>query len=314
MTAAPRRVVITGASGFLGTHLIRFLRRLPSPPEHITAVNLRHSPDEGVRWVTCDLVDPDSTARLIRKAAPDVVFHLAGVTGGTDLASLFSVNVLAAQNVLAAASAIEPSPRVITVGSAAQYGITSGGNEVVDEQRALLATTPYGVSKTLQEQWALLYANQISLPVVCVRPFNIIGPGQPGHLVPATFLSQVCGVVAGTSDRVLVGNTSTERDFTDVRDVVAAFWALATAPDGVTGEIFVIASGRPVRIQEILDAAIALSGRAIPVEVDPARLQTQDVPSIVGDASKLRSLTGWEPKIPWRDSIADMWREMPGCK
>jgi GDP-4-dehydro-6-deoxy-D-mannose reductase len=249
-------------------------------------------------------------AALLHDVAPQAVIHLAGVTTGPDLSRYFAGNVLAAEHLFRAAAALPRAPRVLVVGSAAQYGITTGGHEVVDEGRPLLGLTPYGVSKTLQEKWALAYVAARSLPAVCVRPFNLMGPGQPESLVPAAFLRQVAEVLAGRSQEVLVGNTWTARDFVDVRDVAAALWALATADQRVNGQVFNIASGEAVRIGDMLKACMELAGREVPVREDPARVRPNDVPTIIGDASRLRAATGWQPRIGWRDSLREMWRNL----
>jgi GDP-4-dehydro-6-deoxy-D-mannose reductase len=220
--------------------------------------------------------------------------------------------VLAAAKLLSVAASLARPPRILIVGSAAQYGVTAGGHEVVDEERPLLGRTPYAVSKTLPEKWALVYAREKSLSVVCVRPFNLMGPGQPEGFVPVTFLRQVADVLDGRAAEVLVGNIETQRDFIDVRDLAAALWALMAADDRVAGQVFNIASGQPVRIRDMLDACVELGGQPVIIREDPARVRPNDVPVIVGDATKLRSLTGWQPQVPWRQSLADTWCAIRG--
>jgi len=303
-------VLVTGAAGFVGRHLIQYLATLPEPPERVVAVDVRGSqvPRQGVTVVEADLADPVRTAAIVRDAAPEVILHLAAVTHGDDPDAYFACNVLACRNLLAAAERCG-TPRVLVVGSAAQYGVTTGGHEVVDESRPLRSTTLYGATKTIQETWALAWAEAGRGPVVCVRPFNLIGPGQPATLVPMAFLAQVADVLDGKADEVCVGNTETRRDYTDVRDVVRAMWALLVAED-TGGKVFNIASGEPVRTGDMVEACLRLSGQEIPVRQDPSRLRTHDVPTIVGDARRLREATGWRPQIPWHTSLEDMWRAM----
>jgi GDP-4-dehydro-6-deoxy-D-mannose reductase len=162
----------------------------------------------------------------------------------------------------------------------------------------------------MQERWALLYHQEQQVPVICVRPFNIIGPGQSVSLVPAAFMQQIADVVRGTAQEVRVGDISTQRDFMDVRDTVDALWALMSAGPEADGEVFNICSGQALKIADMLEACIALSGRDIPVVRDPSRLKAHDVAVIVGDNAKLKQCTGWQCRIPWRESLASMWAHM----
>jgi GDP-4-dehydro-6-deoxy-D-mannose reductase len=300
-------LVITGAAGFVGSHLVAHLAAASDAPSRVVGADLRVGAPGAVEWVSCDLASAPEAAALVKRFAPHTIIHLAGLAAGGDLHACFAANVQAAANLLAAAAAAGEAARVVIVGSAAQYGVTTGDYEVVDEGRPLLGRTPYAVTKTLQERWALAYADSGALEVVCVRPFNLMGPGQPPGLVPAAFLQQVAEVVDGKRAEVCVGNTATSRDFTDVRDAVAALWALATTPARVTGEVFNLASGQAVRIADLLEACLALAGRPVPVRRDAARLRSEDVPTIVGDAGKLRRATGWRPRISWQQSLHDMW-------
>ena len=305
---APSRVLVTGAGGFVGGHLLRYLRQAGLAPAQVVAMDLKAGDVSLACWISCDLTCRKSVRAAIADAAPDAIIHLAGITHGQDMDAYFAVNVQAGANVLSAAAAMSKRPRVLMMGSAAQYGITSGDRELVDESRPLLAATPYGISKCMQEQWSLAAGRSTGLEVICARPFNIMGPGQSVNLVPATFLAQLADVLAGRSAAVMTGNTSTERDFLDVRDVVAALWAMVRS-DRTAGGVFNIASGQGVMISDILAQCVALAGRDVPVRQDPRRLKGFDVPSIIGDNRKLLSATDWQPTISWRQSLQDMWNE-----
>jgi len=303
-------VMVSGGAGFIGRHLLDLLSQAENRPDRVVVLDVRRPEGWEGDWTECDLTDPHQVGPAVAQVCPDVIVHLAGIAAGGDLDAFLSVNVLACNHLLSSASKLPRPPRMLVMGSAAQYGITTGGQEVVDESRPLLGQTPYGVSKTFQERWALLRGREESVPVVCVRPFNIMGPGQPDRLVPATFLRQVADVKAGRSSEVVVGNLATSRDFLDVRDVCSALWALMTAPPGEPdGQVFNIASGEPLRIQQLLNACVELGGGGISVRPDPSLLKAGDVPMIVGNAERLRSMTGWRPRIPWRQSLEDMWRE-----
>ena len=314
MTPLPcQTVLVTGAAGFLGRHLLNTIENSPHAPDRIIALDSRlRPPAENVSQITrinCDLTDRAATDEIIRQTHPDGIIHLAG-TAVADPLTCFNVNTRAAANLLDAAAKLTSPPRVIIVGTAAQYGITAGDNVIVDENFPLNPLTPYALSKTMQEQWALHYARTGRVPLCCVRIFNIIGPGQSPNLVPAAFLQQLADVLAGRAEEISVGNTTTERDFTDVRDVTEALWKLLTTENDTNEQVFNVASGRAVKIADLLDACLALADREIPVRHDPARLKADDVPIIIGNNEKLRKTIDFSPTIDWRQSLQDMWQEI----
>jgi GDP-4-dehydro-6-deoxy-D-mannose reductase len=288
----------------VGRHVARELVRSGG---RVVGMDVRPGELPGAEALVVDLLDAGAVERSLRSVAPDAAIHLVGSLADDDLDALLSANVLACQNLLACCRRMPRTPRLIVVGSAAQYGIVSGGREVVDENRPLQPRTPYALTKCIQEQWALAYGRRYDLGVVCVRPFNILGPGQSDRLVPAAFLSQLRDIRAGRASHVAVGNLDARRDFIDVRDVASALAGLVTA-ENVESEVFNIASGRAVRIGDLLDACLAEAGGGVEVRQDPARLRAVDVPLIVGSCDKLRNATGWRPRIDWRQSVRDAWR------
>jgi len=307
-------VLVTGAAGFVGRHLLRHLCRAEDGPGRVVAWDLRVPDDSDAArvadWRRVDFADAGQAAQALDEAAPNAVLHLAGLARSDDLQAYFRANVTACRNLLAWAAEQADPPRVLVVGSAAQYGITRGGEEVMAESRPLASRSPYGVTKTMQERWALLAGEATGVPVVAVRPFNIMGPGQPPTLVPGAFLHQVRDVLAGRQEAVRVGNVETCRDFTDVRDVVAALWSLVAAEAPAEGAVYNIASGEAVRIGDMLQFCLDLAGTEVAVKVDKRRLRAHDVSVIVGDASRLRKAVGWRPHIPWRTSLEDAWADL----
>lgn len=302
-----RRLVVTGSAGFVARHFIEHIDNTANGPRSVIGFDIRPATSL-TGHIECDLTNPESIRTCLREAEPDVVVHFAGVTQGTDLDPYLRVNVVGTHNLLQAAAALPIPPLIVTIGSAAQYGATSGTDVILTEESPQLARGAYGLSKVFQEKWAALFAATTNVPIVGVRIFNIIGPGEPDHLVPGAFLSQVAEVVAGKRSQVEVGNVETRRDFIDVRDVARAIWNLIGAYEpSVKGQFYNVASGKAVRIRDLIDASVALSGHAIPIVVDATRLRANDVACVIGDSSKLLALTGWRPTIPWRESIAAAW-------
>ena len=308
----PDRILVTGAGGFVGRHVLRFLAEVENAPGQIIAVD-RFVPQwtrPGSIWTTCDLTDRQQVASTLSSHMPDAILHLAAVMGGEDLQACFSVNVQAAEILLSEAAKMTSMPRIVMVGSAAQYGSASPGLTIVGEDHPLKAETPYGVSKTLQEKWAMLYWATRSLPIICARPFNLLGPGQSTNMVPGAFMAQIQQVMKGQIPHVKVGNLSSQRDFVDVRDVASAFWALLTTDENAYGQAYNIASGVATGIQELLDACLEIAGGRIEVQQDADRMNKVDVSTMIGSPSKLHAQTGWQSTIPWRMSLADMWQNL----
>ena len=296
----------------MGRHALRFLAGLPGGPRQVLALDrtVPLEPPSGTAWATCELADRRKVAAILAEFRPDAVLHLAAVLGGDDLAACFSANVQVAEILLSEAARLPEMPRILFVGSAAQYGSTGPGTVVVGEEHPLRGETPYGLSKTLQERWALLYWTARRLPVICTRPFNLIGPGQATTLVPGAFLVQVRQVLQGRIPHVQVGNLSSHRDFVDVRDLVRAFWSLLASGPQAFGQVFNIASGVATSIQDLLDACVELGGGRIPVRQSEDRMKAVDVSTMIGDAARLHALTGWRSEIPWRQSLAEMWAHL----
>ncbi len=313
----PVRVLITGIGGFAGSHLAEHL--LHQTDWEIWGV-VRHS-----RWrvahlqgrlhlITCDLTDQEATVAMVRRARPDVIVHLAAQSRvGASWQhpwETYRTNLLTQLSLLEA---------VMRTGIAVQRILVIASNEVygpplylpVDEAHPMRPVTPYGVSKAAQELMAQQYALAHHLPIVRVRPFNHIGPRQDKGFVCADFASQVARIEAGLQPPVIrVGNLSARRDFTDVRDVVAAYRLLML--HGRVGEVYNVGRGEAYAIQEILDILLAASRVPIQVEVDPAKLRPSDVPEVRCNPARVRAHTGWTPKIPFRRSVLDVlddWRQ-----
>ena len=313
------RALITGLTGFAGSHLAEYLVR-----EHKTAVfGLSLSGEclddgspicEGAEVFASDICDAEETARLVGKIRPDRIYHLAALasvaSSWSNPAETLTNNMVAQLSVLEAALRLDPLPRVLIVGSGDEYGLVRPDELPVREDNALRPGNPYAVSKIAQDYLGYQYFVSRGLPVVRVRPFNHIGPRQqPGFVVP-DFSHQIAQAEAGLREPVMkVGNLSAERDFTDVRDMVRGYYLALEC--GELGEVYNLGRGEAHSIGEVLDTLLSMSRIDISVEPDPARMRPSDVPRVVCDATRFRQRTGWEPEIPLRQSLLDVlgyWR------
>jgi GDP-4-dehydro-6-deoxy-D-mannose reductase len=315
------KALITGLSGFVGSHLAEYL--LSHTDWQISGTVYGRS-DQNIQSIRHRLeIYPAELSRLpvveyiLDRARPDVIFHLAAiaVTGRSwrDPATTLQVNVGMQANILQAAVDLDLDCRVMVVGSSEEYGAALSETSVlgsINEETPFRPMNPYAVSKIAQDMLGLQYHLSHGLDTVRVRPFNHIGPRQsPGFVVP-DFASQVARIEAGQQPPIMrVGNLEAQRDFTDVRDVVRAYHLLAV--EGRSGEVYNVGSGRAHAVQEVLDYLIGQSKVSIRVERDPERLRPSDIPRVVCDYSKLRTCTGWEPRIAFEQSLADAledWR------
>ena len=311
------RVFITGATGFAGSHLVE--RLLAGGHEVLALVHAATShqglPDHPrLRPVAGDLLDPAALAEAVQDARPDLIFHLAGqaypARSWDTPAQTLAINTGGTANVLPAAVAIG-RPRVVVVTSAEIYGELRPDELPLTETSPARPRHPYGVSKLAAGELVRVYWARYGLPVVEARPFNHIGPRQARGFVVPDFAAQLAAIRLGQQPPVMrVGNLSPQRDFTDVRDVAAAYLRLAEA--GRPGEAYLICSGQPVSVRHLLDTLIELAGVAVDVQTDAARLNPSDTPCLYGSNAKIAADTGWQPAIPLRQSLADALDDWEG--
>lgn len=265
----------------------------------------------------CDLRSAGAVRSLLEAVRPDLIFHLAALAdvgkSFTNPWETLENNIVAQINVQQAILQLRLEARILIVSSAEIYGAT-GGSTPINEDYPFLPTSPYSVSKVAQDMLGLQYFLSHKMPIIRARPFNHIGPSQKGGFVAADFASQIAEIEAGQREPVMyVGNLVAQRDFTDVRDVVRAYYLLSK--EGEPGEAYNIASGQAYSVQYLLDTLLSFSVASIEVRQDPARMRPSDVPLRVGDAAKLRACTGWEPTIPFEQTLLDIlndWRQRFG--
>ncbi len=310
---------MTGAGGFVGGHLVHHLRR-EHPEVEIFGIVL---PQGGITWgsgagmsaIEADLNDPAATAAIVETVAPDRIMHLAGQSSPhlswLDPGGTLRTNVMGIVHVLDAARRHGLRPAVLVVGSAEEYGPVSAEDLPIRETTPLRPASPYAISKVAQSALAVLYGPAGGMRVVTTRTFHHTGPGRGETFAESSFARQIAEIEAGRRAPVLkVGNLDAVRDFADVRDVVRAYWLLIEK--GEPGSVYNVCTGRGRRIRELLEILLACSSARVEVQVDPERLRPSDTPVQVGDPSRLRAATDWEPGIPLEQSLRDLLEDWRG--
>jgi GDP-4-dehydro-6-deoxy-D-mannose reductase len=315
------RALITGITGFAGSHLAEYLLgEQPDVDVHGTyrwrsrMENIRGVVDR-VRLHETDLRDGAAVHKLLAEVRPDAIFHLAAQsfvpTSWRAPAETLGTNINSQVHIFEAIRALEIDPVIQIACSSEEYGLVHADEVPITEDNPLRPLSPYAVSKVAQDLLGYQYFRSYGLKVIRTRGFNHTGPRRGEVFVSSNFARQLAEIEAGLREPVIhVGNLDAVRDFTDVRDMVRAYWLAVTR--GKPGEAYNIASGRGITIRELLDTLIELSTSTPEVRVDPARLRPSDVEVLLGDSSKFRADTGWEPRIPLEQTLADIlayWRE-----
>jgi GDP-4-dehydro-6-deoxy-D-mannose reductase len=312
------RLLVTGAGGFVGGHLVDFLHA-EHPGVEVHGVVLPHGgvswrAAQGARVVEADLDDPAAAAAVVEDVRPERILHLAGQSSvhnsWLDPGGTLRTNVLGIVHLLDAVRRLGLRPAVLVVGSAEEYGPVGPGELPIREDTPLRPASPYAVSKVAQGALALLYGPAGGLRVVLTRTFHHTGPGRGEAFAESSFARQIAEIEAGLRPGVLqVGNLEAVRDFADVRDVVRAYWMLLEK--GEAGVAYNVCSGEGRPMRRLLDLLLAASSARIEVRLDSNRLRPSDVPTQIGDPSRLREATGWEAKIPLEQTLGDLlndWR------
>jgi GDP-4-dehydro-6-deoxy-D-mannose reductase len=298
-------VLITGISGFVGSFLGEYAL---GQNMHVSGFDLQRD-GPAVEYHQGEITDRSALEDVLRKTRPDVIFHLAGMIKSPAPDALYKTNLLGTIALLDSVVKTELSPVVVIASSSAVYGPKYGAEPII-EKADIHPITHYAVSKSAQEIAALRYFNADKLPIIILRMFNLLGPGQPATLACSSFARQIALAEVGGSNEILTGNLDAQRDFVDVRDAVRAF--TLAADKGTPGQVYNVCSGSAVRIQSCLDEMISMSTKQIKIRIDTGRIQSNDVPIQIGSAEKIRLAVGWEPQIPLRQSLMDLlnnWRQ-----
>lgn len=295
------RTLVTGAAGFVGTHLVTHLHECGD-----TVEKSDHTTD-GV-----DITDIDAVAALLDKTRPDAIYHLAGWAdvgaSWSNPTSAFRVNADGTLNILLAAVAAGVE-RVLIVSSADVYGAVAEEHLPITETTPLRPVSPYVASKVAADFLGLQAFLGRGLGVLRVRAFNHLGPGQTDRFVASALASRIAHNELEGTDEIPIGNLSARRDFTDVRDVVRAYRMLIT--DGTPGEVYNVCSGHDVAVQELAEMLLSHASHPMRFVTDESLLRPVDVPVLRGDHSRITRSTGWEPKVPLAQTLEDLlddWR------
>lgn len=313
------RVLITGMTGFIGSHLAEFL--LKRDYEIFGTVwdkkelsNIEAISDK-VTVLDCDVRDKTRVFEIIKDTMPDRIYHLAAQSFPTvswdDPVTTLDTNVLGTTHVFETIRDIGLDTVVLVACSSAEYGFVSEDEVPVSEDHMLLPLHPYGVSKVAQDLLAYQYFKNFQIKTVRARLFNTTGPRKTND-VCSDFTSKVVEIEKNRKNELLVGNLEPKRDISDVEDVVNALWLLSEK--GEMGEVYNVCSSRAYRIKDILDKVVELSQNDINVKVDPDKLRPTDEPIIMGDNTKIREACGWVPKVTIDETLGkmlDFWRNKP---
>jgi GDP-4-dehydro-6-deoxy-D-mannose reductase len=313
------RVLITGITGFVGSHLADYISSVGGVEVHgihrwrSSTELLRHHTD--IVLHECDLRDPTSVRDVLDRVRPARIFHLAAQsfvpTSWIAPSETLTTNVLGQLHIFEAVRSLGFPTRIQIAGSSEEYGLVHPHESPITEDNPLRPLSPYAVSKVAQDMLAYQYHASYKMDVVRTRGFNHTGPRRPPVFVCSNFAYQIARIEAGKQEPVIeTGDLSTVRDFTDVRDIVRAYWAALES--GRPGAVYNVATGRGWKIADALEYLRGLSTAKVTVRKDPARMRPSDVPLLVGDASRFRADTGWEPTIPFEQTLRDLleyWRE-----
>ena len=305
-------VLVTGAGGFAGGHLIELLAgsadlvgwSRTQPPPEIAAL---------AKWQRVDILDREQVTDTIAMLRPDSIFHCAGLPhvaeSWADTAAPLATNVLGTHRLIEAVERVGARCRIVVTGSAQVY---APSNEPIAEDDRIAPSSPYALSKLAQEQLALR-SNSDTVAIIVTRPFNHTGPRQKPSFLAPSVARQIVMIERGLHEPVLkVGNLDPSRDIMDVRDAVRAYAALMKT--GTPGTIYNVASGvaRPVR--SIVEALVSRARVPVRIEQDPSRIRPSDVPVLAGNPQRLKQSTGWSPQVSFEkmvDDLLDYWRAQP---
>lgn len=315
------RALITGITGFVGSHMAEYILREHPDWDLFGTFRWRSRMDNieefrrSIQLVECDLSDFMSVRKMMDSVQPYYIFHLAAqsfVPASWDApVDTMTNNMMGQVNLFDAVRQAGLMPKLQIACSSEEYGMVHPEETPISETNPLRPLSPYAVSKVIQDTLGYQYAMNYNMHIIRTRAFNHSGPRRGDVFVESNFARQVALIEKGQQEPVVkVGNLEAQRDFTDVRDVVRGYFTAADR--GEPGEVYNICSGRTYSIRNVLERLLSMSSLKIAVEQDPQRMRPSDVPLLLGDYSKFKIRTGWEPSIPFEKTLEDLlnyWRD-----
>lgn len=314
------RVLITGITGFVGSHLSELLLKKDlevygTDRWRSRTENIEHIKDK-LKLIKTDMRDAHSVEQLISKVQPDYIFHLAAQSfvpmSWSAPVETIETNAVGTINLFEAVRKSKIDPKIHVAGSSEEYGMVYKDELPIKETNPLRPLSPYGVSKVTQDMLSYQYNKSYGLKIVITRAFNHTGPRRGEVFATSNFSKQVAEIEKDKRKPVIeVGNLEARRDFSDVRDVVKAYWLALQKCD--FGEVYNICSGKAITIKELLEMILKFSKiKNIRIVQDTSRMRPSDVMVLEGDCTKFKKKTGWKPEIPLEKTIEDLlnyWRE-----
>lgn len=316
--ASKKRALITGITGFAGSHLAEFLLK-----ENIDVYGILRwrSKDNNIEKIRqeikleeADLLDAHSLYSIIEKIRPDFIFHLAAqsyvVSSWASPVNTLEVNVIGSANLFEAVRNAKLNTSIQIACSSEEYGFVYPNEIPISETNPLRPLSPYAVSKIAMDYLGYQYFKSYGLRIIRTRGFNHTGPRRGDVFAESTFAKQIAEIEKGKREPVVwVGNLDAQRDYTDVRDMVRGYYLAALKAD--SGEVYNICSGKAWKVGKVLDYLLSRSKIKVTIKKDPKRMRPSDVPILIGSNKKFVKKTGWKPTIPFEQTLQDLldyWR------
>lgn len=299
------KYLITGVMGFVGRYFVEYLNE-KEPQSKIYGIDIASKCDMDIKYRSLNLIDAKQVDKIVRTLKPDYIVHLAAMSSVAqswkEPANCFMNNMSAFLNLAEAVRNNGLNTRILSVGSSEEYGIY---DEPMTESLNLHPKSPYSVARLSQEYMSKLYVDNFNMDIVMTRSFNHIGPRQNTRFVIPSFIEQLVNISKGKNEnKMMVGNIDVVRDFTDVRDVVDAYYRIIkNAPNR---SVYNVCSGHGVKLRDIINTTAKELNIKPNIIIDPSRVRTNEVSSVIGDNTKLKKELGWNPKYTLQQTITDI--------